>query len=203
MSVLLILLAITVNGPALNHGWIYVLCDGDSNTNTAGWESWAKLIPYEFDYLNTYNFMNVAYGGKGILDMVDEAPSNVDVWNSSPKISILLYGGNDQVSADSTYALVREYCEDRQAQGWYMIVMTSISHDADVVQATDSVVANWTDFADDIVLIHLDPNIGNASDVGNAVYWRDGGHITDVGQEIAKDSLYPHLNSAFNNLRRL
>jgi len=202
MMVLLVMLAgFTISGgiQQLPYYPVYIVCDGNSNTNSAyqGDSTWVDQLSYNYDDPRL-SFHNVGYSGKQVYYSVRDGARDIDKYDSPFKVCFLAYGGNDAAagtSADSIYTLIQEFCTDRRAAGWWTIVIASQTHHLTVIPVTDSVKVNWASFADDIVLVCDDPNIGYESDTGNATYWHDIGHLSVTGLGIYADSCQKHLES--------
>lgn len=198
---LAILAGFTVNGSVaqLPYYPVYIICDGDSNTNSPyqGDSTWVDQMGYNYSDPRL-EIVNVGYGGKQVYHMVRDGARDIDIYDSPFKVCFLAYGGNDAAagtSADSIYTLIQEFCNDRRAEGFYTIVIASQTHHLTVMPVTDSVKVNWADFADDIVLVCDDPNIGYESNTSDTTYWYDIGHLTVTGLGIYADSCAKHLES--------
>lgn len=206
--ILLLLLGFSLSDvtAVTDHLTVNIVVDGDSNTNAIyqGDSTWCDQLSY-YDVFRGrfpayFNFVNVGSSGKMVYTMVQEAATAIDPYYDpdSFNICILGYGGGNDAAnyggpADSIYSLVEQFCTERRAVGWYTIVVASQSHTVMVLETTDSVMANWATFADDIALVALDPNIGYTADTGNTTYWHDVGHLSIFGLGIYADSVYGHV----------
>jgi len=180
---------------------LLVVSDGDSNTDSSWFtadSSWMQQTELDITNPSTYEFVNKGSNGKKVLTMISTAPALIDNIFECNGVCILLGGQNDVylgASADSTFNLIETYCNARRAAGWYMIVMTYPSAGAELSECNDSVRVNFATFADELIDLSLDPNIGDAADHGNATYFRDPVHLTPIGLSIVADSVIKHLEA--------
>jgi len=181
------------------HHWIRVCAEGDSNTN-AGFPggTWVNQIADLLDTASEYSVLNRGESGKKVYTMVQNGAINVDAYYMAghTNICLLLGGYNDTgtgTSQDSTYTLIKEFCNDRRAAGWYMIIMTYPN--SQLSETNDSIQANWTTFADDMIDLAEAPYIGEAADHSDTTYYRDIVHMSIAGFGIVADSVYKHLEA--------
>ena len=213
MSMLLLCLTLGIRllNPHMNDGWAEVGIDGDSNTNAA---YFTRVWPIQLDETMTaadldygYVVRSVAYGGKTVRQMVDGAAAEIDPFIRYPGVCIIMGGVNDLAggaSQDTTYQRIVTFCNQRRAAGWYVILCTYPSGDSRAAMpvVNDSLVVHYATFADDIILLHNDANIGDLSDSTNLTYWVNTGHISETGAGIVADSVWKHLEPVIYNLRR-
>jgi hypothetical protein len=176
-----------------------VVTEGDSNTNN-GFQNdstWPAQLWWSFDgQSGIYGVINVAKAGDTIYNMRNQAAAAIDIYDSPNKVCFLMGGGNDMgtTTPDSIATLIEQFCTERRAAGWRMYVMTLFSHHGSAAIVNDSIKANWSSYADGIILIDEAPNIGIASDNLNPVYWWDVDHLTVLGAGIVADSVRKYLD---------
>jgi hypothetical protein len=178
-----------------NQDWIsaekYIVFDG--NSLIAG--SLVTDVPYKViaDLGSPWAGTNVGVGGRGGADMIPVASQYVDIHYNARRVkNILVYweGRNDltTLTPAQAYANTQTYCLARQAIGWKVIVLTLSLATGDGETRTDYddlLIAGWSGFADAIARIDQDPEIGDAGDPTDPVYYQVGGvHLTPAGYAI-------------------
>jgi lysophospholipase L1-like esterase len=124
---------------------------------------------------------------------------------------MVIWGGTNDLGAGDTpqqaYAQLVQFCQQGQAAGWKVIVVTMIdrsgidgagetfdaAHDA----YNNLIRANWTSFANGIADVAANPILGADGASTNPTYFLgDGIHLTDAGYQLvaptvqaAKDQL--------------
>ncbi len=147
-----------------------------------------------------------ASSGARIDDMLEEGPTEVDARfqpEADLNVCLVLAGGGDfraGVTATSMYESLREYCEQRHAAGFRVIVLTVLPcHRTDTFEVTRLVFnamlrAGWDDFADGLVDLGADPRIGDTGDEYDAqFYLADQLHLTTAGNAVMASVAAPVL----------
>jgi hypothetical protein len=104
---------------------------------------------------------------------------------------------------EDAYAALVSYCQARQAEGWLVVVMTPLPHNAattpqldDIDWCRDQIVANWATFADAIAPVHEDEIMGDRTQTADTTYRYDGVHHTDA----ANERLVPYVVAAIESV---
>jgi hypothetical protein len=160
---------------------------------------------------SAWGFLNYGVNGQTVTQMAADAATQIDAQRYSRPANILgAWGGvNDIIAGKSAAALYAEYaayCEARQAAGWEVLAFTQhswrylgVDRDAVIAAFNALVIANWTTFADGLVDLSAEPNIGPPGSYSNLTYYNaDGVHLTAAGDALvaalvktAVQQLYP------------
>lgn len=183
----------------------YIYVDGDSNTNSS-WltpdSSWSQQLYNSYPDYDRINVANVGVSGKTVAIMITESPTLIDPYIYGDAYCVLMGGLNDLhpvvggFTVLETYGHIKQFCEDRQTAGWTMILCTYPADwdnmdSVNVMLADSAVSGGW---ADAIVRLDLDANIGYTSNHGDATYWYNANHMTCFGLSIISDSVRKHVN---------
>lgn len=102
----------------------------------------------------------------------------------------VLCGRNDlqAVSAETFFASLKSYCQDRQAEGWLVVLATLLpstfsGFNTKRNTVNSSIVADAT-FYDVLCRFDQVANMGADSDASNATYYSDGTHPTAAGNNL-------------------
>jgi hypothetical protein len=132
-----------------------------------------------------------------IADMLADAPYEVDVHynpNADLNVCVVLAGGGDfrmGASAASIYRALRDYCEQRQAAGFRVVVLSVLpSNRPETFEATrlaynTMLRTGWSQFADGLADLAGDPRIGDFGDeLDGQFYLTDQLHLTNAGNAV-------------------
>jgi lysophospholipase L1-like esterase len=185
-----------------------IVCDGDSRT--VGYTG-GTAYPYS-SHLGlgaTYTVYNTANGGAtmtyntGVDCKADVAYANVDPYynNIGVKNIVVIWAGiNDMYSWDKeytyTYNALVEYCKQRRAKGWEVIVCTEINctdaaiDDSRRINYNNAIRLNYQGFADWLC------DLGNTAHFNTATshedlsyYLADGTHLTATGYQAIANAV--------------
>ncbi|MDD5476674.1 MAG: SGNH/GDSL hydrolase family protein [Candidatus Omnitrophica bacterium] len=142
----------------------------------------------------TITSLTIAVAGFQISDMYhssDDKLNSIYNYDSGLNIVVIWGGTNDLwygVTPAQAYSYLREFCQRQRRLGWKVLVMTMVSRiniDSQKNQYNVLIRNNWTKFADGIIDIARDINIGADGAYSNKVYFNaDGIHLTDAGYAI-------------------
>lgn len=165
---------------------------GDSLTNGTGSQPFNNF-PYSNDYPSRVAgslqssglYVNAGVGGQTAYAMLADAVTVVDpFFNDAYNNVVCFHGGTNDIfygaNDITTYARIVSYCQQRQANGWKVIVGTITPRSDPGVPANQDtyrlsvnamIRANWRTFADGIADIGADPNMGILGDETNTQYY--------------------------------
>jgi lysophospholipase L1-like esterase len=174
-----------------------IVFDGDSLT--AGSEA---TDPYPSQIMRTFasgtSWYNLGIGGLRIKDILDMAPTRVDR-RFNPRLGrnvVVVWAGTNDLAlwnhmASAVYKRLRQYCEERRAQGFTVLVLTMLPRNDKVClsgfeerrqSVNRKLRESWTGFADGLVDVAADPLIGTPGCESDLRYWVKGGvHLTNKG----------------------
>ena len=153
---------------------------------------------------------NIGIGGQGIADMESHAAAQVDTKYDARRgrnVVVVWAGTNDMAlwlrSPEQVLDLTRQYCEERRAKGFIVVVMTALPRsgriDPDDFEGRREdfntlLREHWTEFADKLIDLAADPRFGQPGDELDRRYFdADRVHMNNAGLgEIAK-LVYPVL----------
>lgn len=174
-------------------------CDGDSLTSGFGVAA-ADAYPAQLQASlgATWAVRNMGVSGQSVVNMETDAATEIDVCYASDRSKNILvaWGGTNDMasfgsSAAQAYADFVTYCTNRRAAGWKVVAMTMIPREADATLETKrltfntSIRNNWATFADALVDLGLDANIGLPGSQNNATYFQaDTIHLKAAGMAI-------------------
>lgn len=145
-----------------------------------------------------YDVANNGIGGSTIADLNNRASTIDSRLNDSPTQNILcvLIGTNDILisghSGQTTYEDYVNFCTARQLAGWKVLAFTLpswdngiLGHETDRLSFNNSVVTNWASFADALVDLGADSDIGSGGGIVNKpLFYSDNVHLTSAGYGI-------------------
>lgn len=189
-NILLILLSISLISGCGNKN-INIVVDGNSYSSeyllNPG-EGYFSLLEKKLKPIYGGLWVNKSIGGQTTTQMEADAKDDIDplLTNSSKNILIVWELGND-IGKDyiSAYQRLVFYCQERQAAGWHIIVLTCVPRknvsDKYILPANDSLLKNWKTFSNAIVDLTSSKELNSIS----AAYWnRDSVHLNSAGQKI-------------------
>lgn len=159
---------------------------------------------------------NIGVGGLTVYQMKARMAQyhNVLYHQKSPlNISVILGGVNDLAIANGAhspqelYSVMAEFCKHAKQLGWRVVVMTMISGDNGPENFDTSkniynglLCSTWTDFADLLIDLAAEPNLGADGAYANATYFHDGVHLTNTGYalvgSIVEEALTGYISQA-------
>jgi lysophospholipase L1-like esterase len=191
--------------------------DGDSMTTGYGADTGYDYPSQVQGLLGlTATYQNLGVPGQTVLQMSNDASTQIDIeYSDSRTINILtLLGGVNDLAgspprqdATTTYNRIVDYCQNRRAAGFKVIVNTILPQSATVGpvdyemsrQIINSLIrTNWPTFADGISDIASDTRIGDAGDSEDTTYYADKIHMTNVGYGIVAS----YVTAAINKIIR-
>jgi lysophospholipase L1-like esterase len=174
-----------------------IVFDGDSLT--AGSEA---TDPYPSQIMRTFAsgtyWYNLGIGGLRIKDILDMAPTRVDR-RFNPRLGrnvVVVWAGTNDLAlwnhmASAVYKRLQQYCEERRAQGFTVLVLTMLPRNDKLClpgfeerrqSVNRKLRESWTGFADGLVDVAADPLIGTPGCESDLRYWVKGGvHLTNKG----------------------
>ena len=173
-----------------------IVAVGNSHTVGQGATSpYTSLITYPTWNGQAFTVTNIGVNGRSLQDMTRLAYSNLNpAFANEGGLNIaVVWGGINDIAADgatpaTTYSYLRAFCSRLRALGWRVIVCTLASrHTVDTERATCNgyTRANWPLFADALVDLGANANIGAAGAYANTTYFQgDQSHLTDAGLTI-------------------
>jgi lysophospholipase L1-like esterase len=151
----------------------------------------------------TFRAHNTAVAGQLVSAMRSNAAGRVDVLYdaSVPLRAVVIWGGTNDlatgVAAATAYEDLRQYCLDRRAVGWEVVVATMLPRsfagdDADTETERSAfnalIRANWSSFADALADVAADTRIGDAGDENDTTYYdADKAHMTTAGYAVVAE----------------
>jgi len=177
-----------------------IVCDGNSLTQGGygGTYTYPQLLSQEVGF-ETADFYNYGVSGQQTSQMSSDAAAQIDVLINGSVENILIAWevGNDiyyNGDATAAYNNFRDYCLDRQAAGWRVIILTCPArtqttvfgdnpsqYETKLQAANTLLLANWQDFADGIIDLRQYTPLQTTS----APYYNaDQVHLTQTGYEI-------------------
>lgn len=185
-----------------------IVCDGNSLTGSI-----PNYVTKLQDTLSatSYQTINKGLGGLTIEQMNSRFYSKIYHLPIHKKNVLIFWEGTNAIQstgllhADSVYREHRRYgLMARNSGGWdKIIVMTTLPFGT----STDSVknlsrdtlnnllIAHYTEFADTIINLCDDTNIGQWGDQLNTTFYSDKVHLTDAGQAIVMRMVYTALKN--------
>jgi lysophospholipase L1-like esterase len=182
--------------PAIN-----IVCTGDSITlgnHVAAGDGYVDLLG---DALPSATVVNLGAGGASLSGGAGTAADAEYDAGSDFNICTVLFGANDMTTSGANQtgaqfeASLKSWCQDRQAAGFLVVVLTTLAHNTDGgVQIPRRNVANGLtrsdpSFYDGLADIALDPIMGTDTSQNNTTYFSDGVHPTLAGNVIIADIL--------------
>lgn len=151
--------------------------------------------------------VNVAVGSTGTREAFARAPLHVDPLRPLADWGCVVFieGGNDvaQVTGDgyNSYLRARQYCLDRRAAGWLVIIgtitnRTSLPFDTwwwESLQYNSYVRQYWREFADGLVDLASTQELGATGAADNPLYFRDKIHYAAAGYEMVRQMVESEL----------
>lgn len=142
-----------------------------------------------------------------IADMLADAPAEVDARYdpyADLNVCLVLAGGGDfrrDASAASIYSSLRDYCQQRRAAGFRVVVLSVLpSNRPETFEATRlaynaMVRATWREFADGLADLAGDSRIGDLGDESDRqFYLSDQLHLTNAGNAVMAAVTAPVLD---------
>lgn len=181
-----------------------IICTGNSLTAGTGASDAAHSFPRQLAVLMpTWDVVNMGVSGVDTNYLISHDPIDLDapLYGTSRKQNICvcweitndLVNGNHGTTA--TYNSVVQWCNDRRAAGWKVLVGTAIDRDptnaasgGNASFATQRlavnalVVANWATFADG--LVDLAGNANLATNTNETYFDPDHVHLNDTGYGV-------------------
>lgn len=177
---------------------------GDSLSTLMGHLTSPRSIDWYVN-LPTYNGQtfaksNIAVFGKFLVDMVDDAPSNLwPLYHSKGGLNIVsIWAGANDInpspsghsakSSGQIYSDLREFCSGLRLKGFKVVVSSLTSSYFDETKRlalNDMIRRTWPEFADAFADLGANSSIGASGAYSNTTYFIDNLHLTDAGMAIA------------------
>lgn len=178
------------------------VCDGDSLT--AG-----HAASPGYDYPNqllgllggSWIKYNDGVNNDTVANMLTVSPTRTEYLSSvlrQKNVYVLFAGTNDLVNVGdppaTVYANIAQFCADRQAYGWQVLVCTITPRDyagdppgtnADIATVNASIRANYTSWADGLVDLAIDYRLDDPAD--STYFNADKLHLTDAGYGVVAE----------------
>lgn len=154
---------------------------------------------------------NVAASGQALYPtMIEDASHQVDtklLGNNYRNIAVLWAGTNDiffdpSIDVSALHESIKDWCYGRKAAGFQVIVCTITprsdqgtpgNFEEDRQAINDMIRSHYFEYADGLADIAANPNIGDADDELDTMYYYDKVHMTELGYaivaNIVKDSI--------------
>lgn len=188
---------------SLKDGKKILVLDGDSRT--VGWNC-TELVPYsEQLFLDTsFTIYNMADGGLTSEDLLEKAEKQIDTLFSNHfqrNFIVVWIGSNDilvkNMSANSVFRNIEEYCNSRREKGWEVLVCTEISAQGGGIpnneytrnRLNSKIRKNWRNFADGLIDLGANDKIGALGAYQSSEYFCDSVHLTNQGYEVVADEV--------------
>jgi lysophospholipase L1-like esterase len=195
IAVLLILVACTT----ATNSQTQIVFDGNSLTAGVG-ASQGNSYPEQVQRLlpHRYTAVNVAVSAQTTRQMMADAAGQVDrlIQPDDRNILVAWEGTNDLyfgASSDEAYTRLRQYCRDRRAAGFLVIILTILPRAVPGIPAdfetsrqavNRQIRLSWPEFADALVDVATLPHLGQAGDELDPRYYADTIHLTDEGYAL-------------------
>jgi lysophospholipase L1-like esterase len=132
--------------------------------------------------------------------MVSRGSATVDPYARPGGIAIIFGGTNDVggLTPAQIVANLHTWCDDRKAAGFEKTLVCTLPPSnyftyAQVTAVNDDIDDHWAEFADGVIDIAADPNIGYAGAEDDTTYFPDGIHLNEAGcrivAELARDAI--------------
>lgn len=179
----------------------------------AGYGASTAALPaalMDADWYGTVDVPNIAVPGQGVihsnsgvsdtLATTDKAKLDPLLAGRGTAILVVLCGTNDIANTEGSAAILAglwDYCDDRRAEGWLVVVGTlldrgDLAGDQTTFNATRAavnagIVADWADHADGLADYAANAHLGTVGASANATYFLgDTVHLTDTGQGLLR-----------------
>lgn len=167
------------------------------------------MLPSLLKPVYTVRIVNYGVGGQTTAQMLADAASQVDIPLNKDKSYNIVFcweGINDlyyNATIQQCFDNIKNYCLARRAYGFKVVVgsltpRTNIGTPADYEQkrlaVNDLIRANYTTFADALVDIGGDANMGVTGASANTTYYEDLVHFTTTGYTIVANLLATAVN---------
>ncbi len=184
---------------------------GDSMTAGAGASPYPNMVGnLPLWNNNAFTTNNIGVSGRTLQTMSDDAPTNLNPLfntNSSENIAVIWGGTNDLAggtSVDATFQLMKTFGQTERALGVKVIVVTLASrngYDTVIDQYNTLLRTYWNEFADGIVDVGLDANIGRDGAYANTTYYQgDGVHLNNTGYGIVANLVQTAITDVVNGV---
>jgi lysophospholipase L1-like esterase len=186
---------------------VNIVCCGDSITlgnHVGAGEDYPSLIDAA---IAVSTVVNLGSGGTSLSEAAGTAADAEYDAGFDFNICTVLFGANDMTTSgeDQTgeqfEASLKSWCQDRQAAGFFVVVLTTLAHNTDGgVEIPRRNVANGLtrldpSFYDALADIALNATIGTDTSQNNATYFSDGVHPTLAGNQIIRDIVVDAINT--------
>ena len=155
---------------------------------------------------------NVAVNGQTMATMDTNGASVVDVLYSgsySANVLVVMGGTNDintagGASAATLITRITDYCNDRQAAGWLVVISTilprsdagaGVNHESRRTTANASIVSDWSSYADALADLAANSAIGQSGDEANKDYYSDLLHLNRNGWHVVAGIWVPLIEA--------
>lgn len=156
---------------------------------------------------------NVATGGETLYPtMVMDAPHQVDakILGANYQNIAILWAGTNDIYLDSTldasilHESIRDWCIGRKEAGFQVILCTITprsdygtprSFEKNRQALNEMIRGHYIEYADGLADIAADPQIGNAGDELDTIYYNDRVHMTPLGYAIVANIVKNSINS--------
>ena len=183
-----------------------IVFDGDSLTAGSG-----ATDPYPSQFARMWgaplSWFNFGVGGQTMREMLADADRQVDpLWNPDiGRCVVVAWGGTNDLalwkhSPQVAYADVRDYCRGRLEKGFTVVVLTTLPRsdtqappvfEANRQDLNLLIRINWREFADALVDVAADPNLGEAGAELNPEYFcPDRVHLNNNGLGLVARHVY-------------
>ncbi len=184
------------------------ICLGQSGTENSLVTEVGSILSIQGQQIKNYAII-----GQNTTSMVTNGAANIDPLYDSGKIAkrniVVCFEGTNELwptggTASATQTAIQDYCDDRQAAGWKVVVGTILprtvggntNFEADRQTVNTWLRNNYTNFADALADCGGDATIGAAGANTNGTYYSDGTHLTNAGHII----LAPYFSTAINTI---
>ena len=173
-----------------------IVAVGDSHTVGSGATApYTSLITYPTWHGQSFTVSNIGVGGRTVQDMSRLAYSNLNPLfanESGLNIAVVWGGINDITLGDTpenSFSYLSAFCRRLRGLGWRVVVCTLISRNGFNTERNlfnGYVRERWPSFADALVDLAANANIGADGAYTNATYFQAVGqtHLTDAGLTI-------------------
>lgn len=155
----------------------------------------------------TWNITDTGLGGETLASMIPNASQVADPLFSplaERNVAAIWGGTNDNCTTAANCALqvglLRAYCDARHKVGWKCLVLSMLSRtgeDASKNLYNTEMRQQWPGFADGLVDMAADPNVGADGASANTTFFTDGVHLTTNGKN---NDVTPIMARAVNRL---
>jgi lysophospholipase L1-like esterase len=186
---------------------VNIVCCGDSitgDTYVGAGNDYPSLIDAA---VSGSTVVNLFAGGASLSEAAGTAADAEYDAGFDFNICTVLFGANDMTTSGANQtgaqfeASLKAWCQDRQAAGFLVVVLTTLAHNTDGgVQiprrnAANALTRQDPSFYDALADLALNATIGTDTSQNNATYFSDGVHPTLAGNQIIRDIVVDAINT--------